>query len=131
MTCDVAIVGGGPAGSTLGSLLKVYRPDLDVVILERERFPRDHVGESLLPAACTIMDEIGVWEKIEAEQFPIKVGAHYRWGATPELIEFNFLRNEPFEPVERPGPFVGQRQLTTFQVDRSIFDKVLLAFQSK
>jgi len=126
MKCDVAIIGGGPAGSTVGSLLKTYRPDLDVVILERERFPREHVGESLLPAACTIMEEIGVWDAVEQQQFPIKVGAHYRWGATPELIEFNFLRDAPFEKYERPAPFTGQRQLTTFQVDRSIFDKVLL-----
>jgi len=125
-TADVAIIGGGPAGSTLGSLLKTYRPDLDVVILEREQFPRDHVGESLLPAACTIMDEIGVWDEVERHQFPIKVGAHYRWGATPELIEFNFLRSAEFERYERPAPFTGQRQLTTFQVDRSIFDKILL-----
>lgn len=47
---DVAIIGGGPGGSTCGSLIKKYRPDLKVTIIERERFPRDHVGESLLPA---------------------------------------------------------------------------------
>lgn len=73
--CDVAVIGGGPAGSTLGCLLKKYNPKLDVVILERERFPRDHVGESLLPAIMTILEEIGVWDKVEAANFPIKVGA--------------------------------------------------------
>jgi flavin-dependent dehydrogenase len=45
---DVVIIGGGPAGSTVGSLLKKYRPQMAVLILEREAFPRDHVGESQL-----------------------------------------------------------------------------------
>ena len=46
MRCDVAIVGGGPGGTTLASLLKKYSPSLDVCIFEKESFPRDHVGES-------------------------------------------------------------------------------------
>ena len=41
---DVIIVGGGPGGSTLGTLLKKYNPALKVLILEREVFPRDHIG---------------------------------------------------------------------------------------
>lgn len=42
--CDVAIIGGGPGGSTVGALLKRHMPSLDVVIIERDKFPRDHVG---------------------------------------------------------------------------------------
>ena len=53
---DVAIIGGGPAGSTVGCLLRKYNPDLKVVIFEREQFPRDHIGESQLPAICHILN---------------------------------------------------------------------------
>jgi len=62
MECDVAIIGGGPAGSTAGTLLKKYRPDLRVAIFERERFPRDHIGESQLPAISYVLDEMGCWD---------------------------------------------------------------------
>jgi len=125
MNCDVAIIGGGPSGSTVASLLKVLRPELDVAIFEAARFPREHVGESLLPVACTIINEMGCWAKVEAEGFPIKLGALYRWGLTPDLVRFTFLHDE-FENRKRPGKFAGQRLNTTWQVDRSIFDEVLL-----
>ena len=42
---DVLIVGGGPSGSTAASLLRKYNPKLDILVLEREKFPREHVGE--------------------------------------------------------------------------------------
>ena len=48
---DVAIIGGGPSGATVGALAKRYAPGLKVLILEREAFPRDHIGESLLLSA--------------------------------------------------------------------------------
>src|SRR4051812_18370653 len=85
MECDVAIIGGGPAGSTAATLLKKYNPSLRVSIFERETFPRDHIGESLLPPISAILDEMGCWDKIEAADFPIKLGATYRWGKKPEL----------------------------------------------
>lgn len=125
MNCDVAIIGGGPSGATVASLLKVHRPELDVVVLEGAKFPRDHVGESLLPTSCGIMDEMGCWDKVEAKGYPIKLGAFYRWGRTEELVEFNFFSG-PFVDRERPGRFAGQRLSTTWQVDRSTFDEVLL-----
>ena len=56
--CDVAIIGGGPTGTTLGTLLKKYNPDLHVVILEKAKFPRDHVGESQLPGVSAVLDEV-------------------------------------------------------------------------
>jgi len=125
MNCDVAIIGGGPSGATVAGLLKVHCPHLDVAVFEAAKFPRDHVGESLLPTSCAILDEMGVWDKIEAEGFPIKLGAFYRWGRTEELVRFNFLQG-PFENRERPGKYDGQRLQTTWQVDRSVFDDVLL-----
>jgi len=128
MKCDVAIIGGGPAGATVGSILKQYNPSLDVVIIERELFPRDHVGESLLPAVTGVLDEMGVWDKVEAANFPVKLGATYRWGkkSDKDLYYFYFLPEGKFTQTERPGSYTGQRRQTTFQVDRSIYDKILL-----
>jgi flavin-dependent dehydrogenase len=126
MTVDVAIVGGGPAGSTCATLIKKYRPDLSVLVLERELFPRDHVGESQLPAVSLILDEMGVWEKVEAAGFPIKIGATYRWGRTDELWDFEFVPGSQYNKFPRPSKFEGQRRLLAFQVDRSVYDKILL-----
>jgi flavin-dependent dehydrogenase len=123
---DVAIIGGGPAGSTLGTLIKKYAPDASVVILEREQFPREHVGESQLPLIGSILDEMGVWEKVEAANFPIKIGATYRWGKTDDLWDFEFLPGKDFVGGDRPAKYEGERRKTAFQVERSIYDKILL-----
>ena len=123
---DVAIIGGGPAGSTLGTLIKKYAPDASVVILEREQFPREHVGESQLPLIGSVLDEMGVWEKVEAANFPIKIGATYRWGQTDDLWDFEFLPGKDFVGSERPAKYEGERRKTAFQVERSIYDKILL-----
>lgn len=122
----VAIIGGGPAGSTVGCLLKKYAPTLEVTIFERERFPRDHVGESQLPAITWILEEMGVWDKVEAAGFPIKLGGTYRWGATDELWHLNFIDPGTFESLPRPAPLTPQRRQTAFQVDRARFDQILL-----
>ena len=122
----VAIVGGGPGGSTLGTLLKRYMPDLRVSIFEREKFPRDHVGESQVPAVCAVLDEMGVWDTVERAGFPIKVGATYRWGRKDELWDFEFLPGSSFVDNKRPGKYEGQRKLTAWQIDRSIYDEILL-----
>ncbi|QLE56435.1 NAD(P)/FAD-dependent oxidoreductase [Nostoc sp. TCL26-01] len=123
---DVVIVGGGPGGSTTGTLLKKYNPQLRVLILEKEKFPRDHVGESQLPQISDILNEMGCWDKVEAANFPIKVGGNYRWGKDPEPWEFHFLRLEEFKEEARPAKYEGQRRQTAFQVDRSIYDDILL-----
>jgi len=123
---DVAIIGGGPAGSTAGTLLKKYRPDLRVAILEKETFPRDHVGESQLPLISVILEEMGCWDKVEAAGFPIKIGATYTWGRDPQPWDFNFVPPEQFREEQRPATFEGQRRYTAFQVDRAIYDDILL-----
>lgn len=123
---DVAIVGGGPAGSTAASLLRKYNPELRVIVLEKEVFPRDHIGESQLPAIGSVLDEMGVWEKVEAANFPIKIGASYTWGRTNDRWEFDFYPVEEFVDEARPAKFEGQRRLTAFQVDRAIYDEILL-----
>jgi len=126
MNYNVAIIGGGPAGSTVGALLKRLQPELKVAIFEGAKFPRDHVGESLLPATCEVLEEIDAWNKVEEAGFPVKLGGIYRWGQTDEAYPLAFLRGEEYEDPARPAKYEGQRARTTFQVDRSIFDKILL-----
>ncbi|RYG45968.1 NAD(P)/FAD-dependent oxidoreductase [bacterium] len=123
---DVAIIGGGPSGSTTGTLLKKYAPHLKVLVLERETFPRDHIGESLLPPTGPILHEMGVWDRVEAADFPIKIGATYKWGKNPELWDFEFIQGDTFRDEPRPGKFEGQRTRTSFQVERARFDEILL-----
>jgi len=123
---DVAIVGGGPGGSTVGALLRRYRPDLSVLILEKEMFPRDHIGESQLPSVSHVLHEMGCWEKVEAANFPIKIGASFTWGKTQEAWDFDFMPPEDFVDEPRPAKFEGQRRLTAFQVDRAVYDEILL-----
>ena len=123
---DVAIIGGGPAGSTAGTLLRKYAPNLSVTIFERERFPRDHVGESQLPLIGRVLDEMGVWNAVEAANFPIKVGATYRWGTTDDLWDFDFIAGETLTDRGRPSRYEGVRRDTAFQVDRAKYDKILL-----
>jgi len=122
----VAIIGGGPAGSTVATLVRKYNPGLDVLVLEREAFPRDHVGESQLPHISEILNEMGVWDDVERANFPVKIGATYRWGRTDQLWDFEFLNNGAFEDDPRPGRYAGQRRQTAFQVDRGVYDKILL-----
>jgi len=126
MEYDVVIVGGGPAGSTTAGFLKKYGPEVKVLVVEREHFPREHVGESQLPPITRVLKELGAWDKCEAAGFPIKTGALYRWGKTPEPWRFDFLVGEEFQNRPRPEKLRGQREQTTFHVERSIYDKILL-----
>jgi flavin-dependent dehydrogenase len=131
MHFDVAVIGGGPGGSTLGTILRKYDPSLKVGIFEREVFPRDHVGESQLPGINAILNEMGVWDKIEAANFPVKLGATYRWGCKKELWDFRFIPHDAFVEEPRPAKFQGQRTHTAFQVDRSVYDEILLDHASE
>ncbi len=123
---DVAIIGGGPAGTTVATLLRKYNPGLSVLILEKEKFPREHVGESQLPLVSHILAEMGVWEKVEAANFPIKLGVSYTWGQVNEPWEFDFFPAEEFTDEPRPASYAGQRQHTAFQVERAEYDNILL-----
>ena len=62
--CDVLVIGGGPAGSTVAPLLaeKGHR----VVLLEKARHPRFHIGESLLPANLSLFERLGVADEVKA-----------------------------------------------------------------
>lgn len=125
---DVAVIGGGPSGSATAAFLLKHSPNLKVAVLERETFPRDHVGESLLPLACVLINEMGCWDSIEAANFPVKIGATYRWGTAEGLWDLNFLLDEKYEDPPRPARFEGQRTRTALQVDRAVFDEILLNY---
>ena len=108
---EIVVIGGGPGGSTAAALLA--RHGFDVILLERERFPRDHVGESLLPASMPILQEIGALERVEAAGFPKKYGATMLWGSDPEPWSWRFSE------TNRTWPHA-------YQVWRATFDKILL-----
>ncbi|MBL8745264.1 MAG: tryptophan 7-halogenase, partial [Phycisphaerae bacterium] len=123
---DAVMVGGGPGGSTAATMLLKYNPALKVLVIEKEKFPRDHIGESQLPCISQILDEMGVWDKVERADFPIKLGASFTWGRDNDQWDFDFYPVEHWQDEDRPGRFAGQRRFTAFQVDRSIYDKILL-----
>ncbi|KAK8037121.1 radH flavin-dependent halogenase [Apiospora marii] len=83
--CTVLVVGGGPAGSYASAALA--REGLDVVLLEAEKFPRYHVGESMLPSMRHFLKFIGGYEKWDAHGFNVKNGAAFR---------FNWSRPETY-----------------------------------
>ena len=72
--CDVLVVGGGPGGSTAAALLA--QKDFSVLVVERESFPRFHIGESLLPANVPLLDRLGVHDALR------KAGPLVKYGAT-------------------------------------------------
>src|SRR5579863_4454013 len=70
---DVAIIGGGPAGSSMGCYLA--KNGVKCVIFERELFPRPHVGESLVPSSTRVFKDLDFLPQMEAAKFPHKFGA--------------------------------------------------------
>jgi flavin-dependent dehydrogenase len=108
---DVIVAGGGPAGSSTANFLR--QRQRRVLVLEREAFPRFHIGESMLPFSNDIWRELGVFEKID-QQYIHKPGAkfiHEESGA-----EFTYY----FDNAIRSGnPYA-------YQVKRADFDKMLL-----
>lgn len=123
---DVAIVGAGPAGSTAATILRTHAPDLSVLVVDRATFPREHVGESQLPPIGGVLEEMGVWDRVEAAGFPVKLGATYRWGRTRDLWDFDFLPPAKVGELPRPGTYDETRRRLAFQVDRFVYDKILL-----
>ena len=108
---DVVVIGGGPGGSTAAALLA--RAGFDVILLERERFPRERVGESLLPASMPILEDLGALERVEQAGFPKKWGATMLWGSDTEPWSWRFSETNRAYPH-------------AYQVWRPTFDKILL-----
>jgi len=123
-SCDLLVVGGGPAGSTLAGLVKKYAPERRVVLLEKAPGPRHHVGESLLPGLVPVLKELGVFEKIDSAGFPRKIGANYQWGMSGEVWENDFGDANVAELLKRGG--LPERIEYSWQVRRSRYDEMLL-----
>ncbi len=113
--CDVVIIGGGPGGSSAATMLAAAGKQ--VILLERERFPRFHIGESLLPGAWELWNRLGIIPRLEAEGFLPKQG-----------INFGMFNRPPEEDVvlltaEYPRYF---ERSYAFHVERARFDEVML-----
>lgn len=109
---DVIIIGGGPAGSTAATTLA--QAGRRVLVLEKMKFPRFHIGESLLPYNRKIFDDLGVWQKIESAGFMRKRGAQFLMGCGTHKVRLDFSK----------GSFTQYPQAV--QVERSKFDQLLL-----
>jgi len=102
-------MGGGPGGSTCAALLA--RAGLDVLLLEREVFPRYHIGESLLLSCVPILEMSGAVDRIADQGFQVKRGAVFHWGSDKWVVDWASV----VAPDAR-----------SWQVDRATFDHLLL-----
>lgn len=115
MKTHVAIVGGGPGGATAAMFLK--KKGIDAVIIEKEQFPRFHVGESMTGECGAVVRKLELEDKMKMLNFPVKRGLTvYGTGG----------KNSWFVPVMRRGSDGELHPQFTWQVRRSEFDKMLL-----
>ena len=105
----ILVIGAGPSGAIAAALLK--RQGHDVLIIERQLFPRFSIGESLLSHCIDFVEEAGMLDALEAAGFQRKNGAAFAWGDEYSAFDFGdtFSRGKP----------------TTFQVQRARFDQLL------
>lgn len=116
MKFDLIVIGGGPGGSTVATL--VAKTGKKVLLLERDAFPRHQIGESLLPMTVHgICPMLGVKDELAAQNFPVKTGSTFRWGRSQELWSFEFAGLK----------ILGEANAGyAYQVERSKFDSILL-----
>ena len=110
--CDVVVIGGGPAGSTVSTLIAQH--GYRVQLFEREHFPRFHIGESLIPETYWVLKRLNMLDKMKASPFVKKYSVQFV-GSSGKLSEpFYFMEHKPHECSQ------------TWQVLRSEFDKLML-----
>jgi len=106
---QVVIIGAGPSGAIAAALLK--RNGHDVLVIERQHFPRFSIGESLLSHCLDFVEEAGMLDAVNAAGFQLKTGAAFAWGEQYSAFDF--------------GDTFSNGKPTTFQVQRADFDKLL------
>jgi flavin-dependent dehydrogenase len=109
---DVVVIGGGPAGSTVSTLMA--QQGLSVQLFERERFPRFHIGESLIPETYWVLERLGMLDKMKNSHFVKKFSVQFINANGKLSAPFYFWDNKPHECSQ------------TWQVVRSEFDKMML-----
>ena len=109
---DVVVIGGGPAGSTTATLLA--QQGLRVELFERERFPRFHIGESLIPETYWVLQRLGMLPKMQKSHFVKKHSVQFVNANGKLSAPFYFADNKPHECSQ------------TWQVVRSEFDQMML-----
>lgn len=109
---DAIVIGGGPAGSTAATLLADYGHR--VLVVERTRFPRHHIGESLMPQSYWVFQRLGMLDKLRASDFPRKESVQFISASGTESKPFYFPDRDPNE------------WSTTWQVSRDRFDRMML-----
>lgn len=109
---DVIVIGGGPGGAMASTLLA--DAGRNVLLLEKEKFPRYHVGESLLSGTSDLLDKAGALDKVKRENYVKKNGVTWVWGKDrePWTVYFKDALAMPYD--------------YGYQVDRASFDKILL-----
>jgi len=108
---DVVIIGGGPAGSI--AAIQLRNAGYSVKVLEKIKFPRFVIGESLLPRCNELLEEVGILADVEAEGFQLKGGVTFE-NEQNDCKIIHFTEN------------LGQKHNSSFQVRREIFDNLLL-----
>src|SRR4051812_7638587 len=111
-SADVVVVGGGPAGSTVSTLLA--QQGVRVKLYERERFPRFHIGESLIPETYWVFRRLKMLDKMKASPFIKKYSVQFVNARGQMSAPFYFEDNKPGECSQ------------TWQVIRSEFDTLML-----
>lgn len=109
---DVIVIGGGPSGSTAATILADYGHD--VLQLERAKFPRHHIGESLMPNTYFTFQRLGLLDKMKSSDFVVKESVQFVTASGRDSAPFFF-------PDRDPGEWSY-----TWQVERSRFDKMLI-----
>lgn len=108
---DVVVIGGGPGGSATAGLLA--KKGHKVLVLEKEKFPRYHIGESLITGSMPTLEALDLRERLDKMGYVRKYGGTLMWGRNQGSWDFRFTEASEYE--------------YTFQVRRADFDSVLLS----